>query len=125
MQFDYPIEQADTAFGQAINVTAMQMLQGFTAIANNGQMVKPQFVKKVVNPNTGKRLTKWKPKSGRPVKAKTTKEVRKLMQDVVYKPYGIGSDFKLKVTGLRQKPVQRKLQVTGTTLLVTTATCIR
>lgn len=97
MQFDYPIEQADTAFGQAINVTAMQMLQGFTAIANNGQMVKPQFVKKVVNPNTGKTTYQMKTKKvGRPVKAKTTKEVRKLMQDVVYKPYGIGSDFKLK-----------------------------
>lgn len=97
IQFDYPIEQANTAFGQAINVTAIQMLQGFTAVANNGKMVKPQFIKKVVDPNTGKTTYKMKTKDvGRPIKASTAKKVRKLMEDVVYKPYGIGSNFKIK-----------------------------
>mgnify|MGYP005983635771 FL=1 len=97
IQFDYPIEQANTAFGQAVNVTAIQMLQGFTAVANNGKMVKPQFIKKIVNPNTGKTTYKMKTKNlGKPIKASTAKEVRKLMEDVVYKSYGIGSDFKIK-----------------------------
>lgn len=96
IQFDYPIEQANTAFGQAVNVTAIQMLQGFTAIANNGQMVKPQFIKKVVNPNTGKTVYQMKTKKlGNPIKASTAKQVRSLMEDVVYKSYGIGSSFKL------------------------------
>lgn len=96
IQFDYPIEQANTAFGQAVNVTAIQMLQGFTAIANNGQMVKPQFIKKVVNPNTGKTTFSMKTeKLGKPIKASTAKQVRGLMEDVVYKSYGIGSAFKL------------------------------
>ncbi|TLQ05005.1 penicillin-binding protein [Pediococcus stilesii] len=96
IQFDYPIEQANTAFGQAVNVTAIQMLQGFTAIANNGQMVKPQFIKRVVNPNTGKTTFSMKTeKLGKPIKASTAKQVRGLMEDVVYKSYGIGSAFKL------------------------------
>jgi Cell division protein FtsI/penicillin-binding protein 2 len=73
------------------------MLQGFTAVANNGKMVKPQFIKKVVDPNTGKTTYKMKTKDvGRPIKASTAKKVRKLMEDVVYKPYGIGSNFKIK-----------------------------
>jgi penicillin-binding protein 2B len=96
IQYDYPIEQADTAFGQGVNVTAIQMLQGFTAIANNGQMVKPQFIKKIVNPNTGKTTFKMKTKKlDKPIKASTAKQVRKLMEDVVYKSYGIGSSFKM------------------------------
>lgn len=97
IQFDYPIERADTAFGQGINVTQMQMLQGFTAIANNGKMVKPQFIKKIINPNTGKTTFSMKTEHlGQPIKASSAKEVRSLMQDVVYKPYGIGQDFKIK-----------------------------
>lgn len=97
MAFTYPIDQANTAFGQGINVTTMQMLQGFTAVANDGKMVKPQFIKKIINPNTGKTTYSMKTEDmGTPIKASSAKEVRNLMQDVVYKPYGIGQDFKIK-----------------------------
>ncbi|AMV61855.1 Cell division protein FtsI [Pediococcus damnosus] len=96
MQFTYPIDQADTAFGQGIDVTDMQMLQGFTAIANNGKMVKPQYIKKVVDTDTGKVTDEMKTENlGKPVKSSTAKKVRKLMEDVVYKSYGIGQDFKI------------------------------
>ncbi|AVL00127.1 penicillin-binding transpeptidase domain-containing protein [Pediococcus inopinatus] len=96
MQFTYPIDQADTAFGQGIDVTDMQMLQGFTAIANNGKMVKPQYIKKIVDSQTGKVTYRMKTKSlGKPVKSSTAKKVRKLMEDVVYKSYGIGQEFKI------------------------------
>ena len=97
IRFRYPIEQADTSFGQGINVTAIQMLQGFTAVANDGQMVKPQFIKKIVNENTGKTTYQMETKKlGRPIKASTAKQMRSLMEDVVYKPYGIGQSFKMK-----------------------------
>ncbi len=95
MQFQYPIEQADTAFGQGIEVTPMQMMQGLTAISNNGKMMKPYFLSKIVSPN-GKIVKKYGPTQiGQPIKASTAQAVRQHMQDVVYKSYGIGQDYKI------------------------------
>lgn len=94
--FSRPIEQADTSFGQGIQVTAFQMLQALTAVSNNGTMMKPYIVSKVVNPNTNKTVKSYSPtKVGHPISAKTAKAVRKHMEDVVYKSYGIGSDYKM------------------------------
>ncbi|MFD1419698.1 penicillin-binding transpeptidase domain-containing protein [Lactiplantibacillus songbeiensis] len=97
IQFTYPIEQADTSFGQGIQVTPMQMLRGFTAIANNGKMLQPYFVSKVVNPNTKRTVYQAKTKVvSQPVTSKTANAVLKHMQDVVYKSYGTGTAFKIK-----------------------------
>jgi len=96
IQFTYPIEQADTSFGQGIQVSALQMLRGFTAIANNGKMLQPYYVSKITNPNTGKTVFRGKTKVvGKPVTAKTSAAVLKHMQDVVYKSYGTGTAFKI------------------------------
>lgn len=94
--FSRPIEQADTSFGQGIQVTVFQMLQALTAISNDGTMMKPYVISKVVNPNTNKTVRNYSPtKVGTPVSAKTAKAVRRHMEDVVYKSYGIGSDYKM------------------------------
>nr|WP_231921690.1 penicillin-binding transpeptidase domain-containing protein [Levilactobacillus zymae] len=94
--FSRPIEQADTSFGQGIQVTVFQMLQALTAVSNNGTMMKPYVISKVVNPNTNKTVKAYSPtKVGTPITAKTAKAVRKHMEDVVYKSYGIGSDYKM------------------------------
>ncbi|MFD1548449.1 penicillin-binding transpeptidase domain-containing protein [Levilactobacillus fuyuanensis] len=94
--FQRPIEQADTAFGQGIQVTAFQMLQGLTAVSNDGKMMKPYVISKVTDPNTNKTVKKYSPTVvGNPISAKTAKTVRKHMEDVVYKSYGIGSDYKM------------------------------
>ncbi len=97
IQFNYPIEQADTSFGQGIEVTPIQMMQGLSAVSNNGKMMKPYFISKITDPNTGKVVKKYQPTQvGNPIKASTAKKVRQHMQDVVYKSYGIGQDYKMK-----------------------------
>lgn len=96
IQFTYPIEQADTAFGQGIQVTAMQMLRGFTAIANHGKMLQPYFISKITNPNTNKTVYTGKKKVvSQPISSKTASKVLDHMQDVVYKSYGTGSSYKI------------------------------
>ncbi|MBU9788275.1 penicillin-binding protein [Lentilactobacillus sp. IMAU92037] len=97
IQFNYPIEQADTSFGQGIEVTTMQMMQALTAVSNNGTMVKPYFISKITDSSNGKTIKKYGKKVvGHPISAETAKKVRKHMQDVVYKSYGIGQDYKIK-----------------------------
>lgn len=96
IEFGYPIEQANTAFGQAIDVTALQMMQGFSAIANHGKMVKPYLVKRVVNPNNGKTVYQAGTKVvGKPIRSQTASQVLSMMQDVVYNENGTGSAFKI------------------------------
>lgn len=56
INFVYPIEVATAAFGQGVTSTIMQQLQGMTILANDGQMVRPHIVKKIVDPNTNKTL---------------------------------------------------------------------
>lgn len=50
------LAQANTAFGQGITVNVMQMMQAFSAIGNNGKMMKPYIVSKVVDGNSGKTI---------------------------------------------------------------------
>ena len=85
--YKYPIDQANTAYGQSIDVTVMQMMQGFSMLANNGEMVQPRLIKKIVNPNTGKTVYRSKRKVvGHPVTASTVKQVLGMMQDVITDP---------------------------------------
>ncbi|HYK07897.1 MAG TPA: penicillin-binding protein 2 [Candidatus Eisenbacteria bacterium] len=44
----YPIDVATSAFGQGISVTALQLLDGFAALANNGVRMQPRVVDKIV-----------------------------------------------------------------------------
>ncbi len=52
VNFKYEVELANAAFGQGITVTPIQMLQAMTAVTNNGVMLKPYIIDKIVNPNT-------------------------------------------------------------------------
>lgn len=95
-QFKGILEQANTAFGQGITVNQMQMLQAFSAVSNNGKMMRPYIVKKIVNAD-GKVVKSVKPQVvGHPIKASTAKQVRGYMEGVVYDQKGLGHDFQLK-----------------------------
>lgn len=49
--FVWDLQKANTAFGQGITITPIQMLQALTAITNGGEMVQPRIVKSIVNQN--------------------------------------------------------------------------
>lgn len=90
------LQQANTAFGQGITVNAMQMMQGFSAIANHGKMMKPYIVDRITDHN-GKTIQKTHPQQvGQPIKASTAKKVVNMMQGVVYDQRGLGHDFQIK-----------------------------
>ncbi|MEI5906074.1 penicillin-binding protein [Bacillus spongiae] len=94
--YKYPIEKVTTAFGQGTTLTPLQIIQAETAIANDGKMMKPYVIDKIVDPNTDKVITKNKPTIvGEPISADTAKKVREYLETTVTSDRGTGRFFNI------------------------------
>lgn len=96
LNFKYPIEIANAGFGQGITTTPIQMLQAVTALSNDGDMLKPYIVNKIIDNNDkiiyeGKREVINKVAS-----TKTVNKMKNLMYDVI-------NNIPEKATGTRYK----------------------
>jgi penicillin-binding protein 2B len=89
-------DKVTTAFGQASAVTPIQQIQAATAIANNGKMMKPYVIEKIVNPDNDTIVKETKPKAvGQPISEKTSKEVLDILETVVSSEKGTGKPFRI------------------------------
>ncbi len=77
------VDRAMSAYGQAVGVTNFQMMKAFTSIANNGTLIQPRYISKVVDPQTGEERTTQTEVLGQPFSKETTEKVREYMRDVV------------------------------------------
>ncbi|MFJ8530634.1 penicillin-binding protein [Bacillus sp. NPDC094106] len=94
--FDSQIQQVTTAFGQGSTVTPIQLVQAATAIANDGKMMKPYVIDRIVDPITEKAELQHKPEEvGKPVSKETAAQVRQLLERVVTSPKGTGNAYKI------------------------------
>lgn len=85
LKFNYPIEVAAAGFGQGITTTAIQHLQALTMIANDGTMLKPYIVDKVIDPNNNEIVYEGSVKKVENVVSKPTiDKMRQLMHNVMY-----------------------------------------
>lgn len=85
IDFQYPIELATASFGQGITTTPIQNIQALTSIANDGMMLKPYIVDKIVDPNTNKVLYQGGREEVRKVAStETIKKIQDMMHNVVY-----------------------------------------
>lgn len=84
-----PVDMVMSSYGQALNVSVLQMMRAYTAVANDGKMLQPQFVSKIVNNNTNKERITEPEVVGNPISAETAAKVREYMRGVVEDPnYG-------------------------------------
>lgn len=85
ISFTYPIEVANAGFGQGITTTQIQNLQALTILSNNGKMLKPHIVDKIVDPNTKKVTYKAKQEeSEQLVKQSTVDKMKELMWNTIH-----------------------------------------
>ncbi|MFJ6207861.1 penicillin-binding protein [Lysinibacillus sp. NPDC092081] len=92
----YPIERVTTAFGQGSTVTPIQLIQAMTAIANEGKMMQPYVIDRIVDPSTGKTIKKHEPiVKGKPVSADTAKQVKEILASTLTAELGTATDFAL------------------------------
>lgn len=94
--YKVPIDQANTAFGQGITVTPMQMIQAYTAFANNGYMIKPYLVDKITDSNNKVIKRNKRTVIGHPISKKTAEHTLHLLTEYVSKSYALGHFLKMK-----------------------------
>ena len=120
------VDRAMSAFGQAITVTNFQMMKGFSAIANDGSMLQPHYISKIVDKNTGKETITEPQIVGTPIKAQTAQQIRTYMIDTVEDPtYGLRMIF-IKYQAIMLLPKQElpRFQMVKGTLMEQVKSCL-
>ena len=98
LNFKVPFEVANAGFGQGITITPIQMMQALTAISNDGIMLKPYIVDKIVDSNNNIVYQGTKTELGKVVSTETVSRIKDLMYKVIYNDlyYSTGAGFKMK-----------------------------
>lgn len=87
------IDWLSASFGQGISTTAIQQIQALSIIANDGVLVSPYIIKKIVNNNTGEE-TKTEVKKGNQIVSKaTTDKMKELMYGTVNNSWATGYTY--------------------------------
>ncbi|MCL1949294.1 MAG: penicillin-binding transpeptidase domain-containing protein [Turicibacter sp.] len=88
------VQQFNAGFGQGLTTTPIQHIQAMTAILNDGEMIRPQIISRIVNPNTGEIVHEPGIEVvGHPISAQTARQVMDLMVGVVEDPVGTGRNL--------------------------------
>ena len=84
------IDTAAISFGQGISVSAIQLITGISAIANNGQVMKPMLVKQIVS-SSGEDIQVFHPTPVRQAVTPQTAEKIKHMMSLAVQEKGTGT----------------------------------
>lgn len=80
-----PIELANAAFGQGITTTPIQTLQALSVLTNDGVMLKPYIVDKIVDEKGNVTYEGKRTELGKKVSSESVDKMKELMYGVVYK----------------------------------------
>ncbi len=93
LDFKYETEVLNAGFGQGIMTTSIQNIQALTSIANDGMLLKPYLVEKIVDAE-GNVIHQGKKEELRRVASKETiNQLKDLMEDVIQE--GTGSPYQM------------------------------
>ena len=94
IDFRYETEVFNASFGQGIMTTAMQNIKALTSISNDGILLEPYIIDKIVDPTTGEVVYEGKKNElGRVASEQTTNKMKALMRSVVQE--GTGTSYKM------------------------------
>lgn len=94
--FKYETEIYNAGFGQGITTTPLQNVQALSALTNDGIILKPYLVEKIVDSETNEVIFKGKKKTGeRVASTETVRKMIELMSDTVNGIGNTGSGFRI------------------------------
>lgn len=91
--YDSYLQQLSTGFGQGITVTVYQLLQAFTAIVNDGEMMKLRLVDRIENPDTNEETTQKAVKLGRVISPEAAKKTLDFLHQASLMKDGTATGF--------------------------------
>lgn len=97
-QVPYPradVSLATMSFGQGVTATALQVTAAVAAIANGGTLLRPQLVRRVVDPVRGPLLEASPEVVRRAASAKAAAQLARWMEGVIADPDGTGKRARL------------------------------
>lgn len=101
LDFNYPIEVAAAGYGQGITTTPMQHIQALTAIANDGEMLKPYIVSKITDSNSDKIIYEGKKEIvSKVASSDTIFKIKNLMGNVINSTPSTGTGYSYKIEGI-------------------------
>lgn len=107
------IDAGAISFGQGVSVSAIQLISGISAIANDGNLMKPMLIKKIIS-NSGEDISVYHPEKIRKVvSSKIARQVKRMMSLVV-KEEGTGTKAAMNgysvcgKTGTAQKAMENR-----------------
>jgi cell division protein FtsI (penicillin-binding protein 3)/stage V sporulation protein D (sporulation-specific penicillin-binding protein) len=74
------------SFGQGVAVTPLQLINGYSALANGGRLMKPYVVKEIIRTDSTKIETRQSV-LGAPIKEQTAVQLKSMLVDVVDKGF--------------------------------------
>ncbi|NTV89517.1 MAG: PASTA domain-containing protein, partial [Clostridiales bacterium] len=90
------IDMATASFGQRFTITPIQLITGYTAIVNDGNLIKPRLVMELTD-SDGSVVEKFEPEVVRSViSAKTSKTIKSILEGVVSAPGATGANAYVK-----------------------------
>ena len=89
----YESELANASFGQGILVTPVQLLQAMSAIANDGVMIKPYIVDKVVDSEGNTTLQNSRTELTRIASTESINKMKELLYNVVYNSFSYNKSY--------------------------------
>ena len=96
LDFKYETEILNAGFGQGITTTPIQNIQALTSLTNEGVMLKPYLVEKIVDPDTGEVVYEGGKTEVDTVASETTvNKIKDLMWETVNTPGMTGAGYRL------------------------------
>ena len=94
VNFKYETEVLNAGFGQGMTTTPVQNIKALTAISNNGVLLKPYIIDKIVDPNTKKVVYQGsKKEEGVVASKKTVSKIKSLMKNVINGNYSNSTGY--------------------------------
>jgi len=110
----YPSEKLSMTYGQGSSVTMLQLLQAYTAIFGNGEMLKPYYIDKIVDPDTNEIVYQGeRTVVSTPIKESTARQMQDLLYDVVYAKGGTAQYYKIDETEIIAKTGTSEISLVG------------
>ncbi|NMA50606.1 MAG: penicillin-binding protein [Mollicutes bacterium] len=107
----YKSELANAAFGQGLTVTPIQLMQAVTSICNDGIMLKPYIVKRIIDENDNITYEGARSEVGRVISKQTADKMKKLMYSANYE--GLSTYWRPNTVTMLMKTGTAQLVVNG------------